>query len=79
MTYYYSKIEKQAKYGTNVYLKIYKIEKKIPVLLAEHKFQTQSTMGIDSEVFQGLVDAGILPIKYKHKYSTDIPHKAYLL
>ena len=79
MTYYYSKTEKQTKYSTNVDLKIYKIEKKVPILLAEHRFNTASTMGIESEVFQGLVFAGILPARYKNIYALNIPHKAYLL
>ncbi|MEK6884103.1 MAG: hypothetical protein AABY22_31025 [Nanoarchaeota archaeon] len=76
-TFYYTEIEKPAKFGRKIEQRIYKIQKGIPELLTTHEFNTSSCMGNESEAFQGLVNAGILPAKYRHKYSREIPHKLY--
>lgn len=79
-TYYFTEEKRQAKFGLKVIQRVYKIEKGgCPTLLAIHEYNTGSCMGDTSEAFQGLVNAGILPNKYKYKYSTDIPHKMYKL
>ena len=80
MIFYYTRTIKPNKYGYTVTLNIYKIKNKIPIFLTEHKFKTQFTTGERNEVFQGLVIANILPMKYKNKYSyNDVPHKIYLM
>ena len=77
MTYYYTSQEKPTRYGRKVTLSIYKIVKRKPILLTTHEYNTASCMGKVSEAFQGLVKAGFLPKKYRYKYSTEIPHRAF--
>lgn len=76
-TYYFTETRKKAKFGFDVEQFIYVINKGVPCLLATHRYNTGSCKGEHSEAFKGLVIAGLLPIKYLHKYDYDIPHKMY--
>lgn len=76
-TFYFTETSKPAKFGLKITQRIYKMDKSCPKLIAIHDYQTGSCMGDISEAFQGLVNVGELPIRYKGKYSTDIPHKMY--
>jgi hypothetical protein len=78
-TFYYTRNQKEGHSGYIVTLEIYKIEKKIPYHLCSHTFNTASTRGEESEVFNGLAKNGFLPKKYQDKYAREIPHKAYRL
>lgn len=71
-TFYFTETATKAKFGKNVTQHIYRIDsKKCPVLLATHEYNTGSCMGDVSEALQGLVMAGVLPSKYKGKYTHD--------
>lgn len=77
-TFYFTEQYKNAKFGTKVIQKIYKIGKdRRPILLTTHEYNTQSCMGEKSEVIQGLVLAGVIPKKYLGKYHLQTPFTIY--
>ena len=63
-TFIYKALYKNASYGQNVTVLIYKVIKNKPILLGETYFSTGSMMGVDHEVNSWLVKNKHLPKTY---------------
>lgn len=62
-TFFYSKHEKKAQFGTNVTLKVYQVKKGIPVYIGDATYNTQAYRGEDHEAAQVIISHKLLPLK----------------
>lgn len=63
-TFIYKQEFRKATYGQNVTCTIYRVKNNLPIYVGECKYNTGSSMGADSEVFNELIKLKLIPKKY---------------
>lgn len=70
-TFIYTREFKKSTYGRTVTCTIYRVKNNLPIYVGECKYNTGSTPGADSEVFQELIRLKLIPKSYYNLSKND--------